>query len=726
MAEEVKVKIVADADGAITSVEAAGDAFEELEDAQDEATASAERQADAQKEAANAAEQGADAQKDLATASEQSADAQNDTKQAAERAANAQREAASAAEKQADAQRQVSSTGGTANEILFSTGDAIQDAQFGFAGAANNISFVAENFAQLSQKSGGARSALRGVLSALKGTGGAILGLQAALLVVGPLIDTFFDSFLSDAEDAEEASSDVKQEIRSLFDFEQADLDQIDADIERVKQRLESIELGPGALRAQEIFPDSPAENIRTAIKTLDELDSQNVEILPRGDEIKEIVSTVEAVENPAQNARKALVSILRDFRRDSPETRQEIEDLEGGLKSLQKQRNKIADEVRRQNALRQAGVTTLEEEEKATSDLANEKERLRQELAGGDLEPAEMIPSAQEITTPIDEAQNTIRGGLQQSIQTVDASLTRLSEAFARAIGQKRRREILKLMARLKNLKKVMRGQQEEQLDIGNVLQRGQKQSIGNVNAALSELNTRLEEAGSPEKRAKIRKQIQQLQGLKGEMQGTSEEMINIGGMASDAMTQGITAAITAAVEGGNVLSAVGGVIGSFLQQVGKAIIAYGVAMESFKKALSNPFLAIAAGGALIAAGALVKSLVSSGPGGNGGGSDDGAQGADRPEGGGEGGVTVEGRAEGGPVSQGTPYMVGEEGPELFVPRASGKIVPNALGSASRRRGMRVQQQTDVSVDVTEPELFDLTARINESQRILDRVARQ
>jgi hypothetical protein len=38
----------------------------------------------------------------------------------------------------------------------------------------------------------------------------------------------------------------------------------------------------------------------------------------------------------------------------------------------------------------------------------------------------------------------------------------------------------------------------------------------------------------------------------------------------------------------------------------------------------------------------------------------------------------------------------------------------------------MRVQQQTDVSVDVTEPELFDLTARINESQRILDRVARQ
>jgi hypothetical protein len=34
--------------------------------------------------------------------------------------------------------------------------------------------------------------------------------------------------------------------------------------------------------------------------------------------------------------------------------------------------------------------------------------------------------------------------------------------------------------------------------------------------------------------------------------------------------------------------------------------------------------------------------------------------------------------RAMGGPVSGGSPYVVGEQGPELFVPRASGTIVPN------------------------------------------------
>ncbi|HJW39751.1 MAG TPA: phage tail tape measure C-terminal domain-containing protein [Rhizomicrobium sp.] len=35
--------------------------------------------------------------------------------------------------------------------------------------------------------------------------------------------------------------------------------------------------------------------------------------------------------------------------------------------------------------------------------------------------------------------------------------------------------------------------------------------------------------------------------------------------------------------------------------------------------------------------------------------------------------------RAAGGPVDAGTPYLVGEQGPELFVPDASGAIAPNA-----------------------------------------------
>ncbi len=40
-----------------------------------------------------------------------------------------------------------------------------------------------------------------------------------------------------------------------------------------------------------------------------------------------------------------------------------------------------------------------------------------------------------------------------------------------------------------------------------------------------------------------------------------------------------------------------------------------------------------------------------------------------------------VTGRASGGSVMAGTPYIVGERGPELFVPRMSGSIIPNAGG---------------------------------------------
>jgi hypothetical protein len=40
---------------------------------------------------------------------------------------------------------------------------------------------------------------------------------------------------------------------------------------------------------------------------------------------------------------------------------------------------------------------------------------------------------------------------------------------------------------------------------------------------------------------------------------------------------------------------------------------------------------------------------------------------------------AVIAGRASGGPVSAGTPYVVGENGPELFVPDGNGQIVPNS-----------------------------------------------
>lgn len=43
----------------------------------------------------------------------------------------------------------------------------------------------------------------------------------------------------------------------------------------------------------------------------------------------------------------------------------------------------------------------------------------------------------------------------------------------------------------------------------------------------------------------------------------------------------------------------------------------------------------------------------------------------------------SISGKAAGGPVNAGQPYIVGEKGPELWVPNSSGHIYPNGMGGA-------------------------------------------
>ncbi len=54
---------------------------------------------------------------------------------------------------------------------------------------------------------------------------------------------------------------------------------------------------------------------------------------------------------------------------------------------------------------------------------------------------------------------------------------------------------------------------------------------------------------------------------------------------------------------------------------------------------------------------------------------------------------VGLPGRATGGPVAPGRAYLVGERGPEVFMPTSSGRIAPNdALGSAGRDVSVAIQ----------------------------------
>ncbi|WVM00224.1 hypothetical protein, partial [Salinibacter phage 4_8] len=202
MPNTVEVQMQLDDSGVVQRIEAQGQAYEQVAQSANEASEATERQSEAAQDGASAAERGAQAQREQANAAEANE--------------QAQREAAQSARQYAAASDRMAGASSNASQVIFSTGDAIQDAQFGLRGAANNIAFVAESFAELQRQSGGTRTAFQGLFAALKGPAGLILGLQA-LLALGPQIVDFFDSFIGGAEDAEKASERLNDALDEVF-----------------------------------------------------------------------------------------------------------------------------------------------------------------------------------------------------------------------------------------------------------------------------------------------------------------------------------------------------------------------------------------------------------------------------------------------------------------------------------------------------------------------------
>lgn len=69
-------------------------------------------------------------------------------------------------------------------------------------------------------------------------------------------------------------------------------------------------------------------------------------------------------------------------------------------------------------------------------------------------------------------------------------------------------------------------------------------------------------------------------------------------------------------------------------------------------------------------------------------------------------------GRATGGPVAPGQAYVVGERGPELFVPGAPGRIDAGRIGTSERPREVRV------SINVVSPQGSSAPQALQRSSR--------
>lgn len=69
-------------------------------------------------------------------------------------------------------------------------------------------------------------------------------------------------------------------------------------------------------------------------------------------------------------------------------------------------------------------------------------------------------------------------------------------------------------------------------------------------------------------------------------------------------------------------------------------------------------------------------------------------------------------GRATGGPVSPGRGYVVGERGPELFVPTSAGRVEPTAHGGTTPSREVRVAIQIGAPKGTSAPVAMQRSAR--------------
>lgn len=74
--------------------------------------------------------------------------------------------------------------------------------------------------------------------------------------------------------------------------------------------------------------------------------------------------------------------------------------------------------------------------------------------------------------------------------------------------------------------------------------------------------------------------------------------------------------------------------------------------------------------------------------------------------------------RAGGGNVSQGVPYLVGERGPEMFIPSSGGSITPN---NASVR-----QKSVNIVMNITTPDIGNFQKSRNQIMSELARAMRK
>ena len=720
-----------DDDGVVRGLRTMGESFEQVGEEADVASGRLEEFEESIQENVSVTERFTDAQQELA-------------EEGREMVATLDRQA-DAMEQMEARQTRLNTSSSKYNQILFSSGDLVQDLQFGVKGASNNIAFMAEQMAEVQSQGQSFKQVLGGIFSALKGPAGIILAIQT-LLVLGPKLAEWFSSRTEEAsrlnEELSSAADSMLAFSEDIAGFEVETLQQAEEVREQIEGQIEAREEGLSALRSLlEVDQARGAQKAQLSRQTRQQAQQARERFGLEEATTEEIRSQIAEQERQVSGLEELLTKAKNMV--SSRKASQEIEQL---LNETVAEQNEKKEE--------QAG-----QQEKFTDSLIKAQEVQNEILESQDdisfdeqvfFEAAPLIRNVENAARAIDE-------GLVSNLKETSDVLGFLQEERKTASGE-RLRQINALIQRYRDLQselqragtegqKAFSDQLESISDVQNLLSGGAFDSIQKVETAIGFLQQRLREATSSDERDRIRALISTLEGVRDEMKGAGQEAqtfeaaiesLNAQRMLAQALTQQFTKLGEAIGQGENVMKAFGdtalGVLASVGQAMGKQLIAQGSALVASAlipgqqgNAAAGAAL-IAAGSSLIAASSALQSTI-------GGGSDDSGDSAesepDRREGGGEAGFAP-GRQSGGPVQGGRLYETHGLGRrEFFVPGTDGAIATGPqLQRATRgqrsEQTVRVETENRIEGEISGPDLFELNTRLKEVESFKESFAEQ
>lgn len=509
-----------------------------------------------------------------------------------------------AAEKAGKAIKGVSTTSSAATQSLINLGRVAQDAPFGFIGIANNLNPLLESFQRLKATSGSTGGALKALGKELGGAG----GLGFALSIVSSLAIVFGDKLFGvskSAEKAKSAADSLRESISGIFKETAKEATEVGSLITVLKSETETRERRLGAIKElQRIQPE-----IFAGLKL-------------EGDAV---VGLDNAYTNYLGNLKNVIAAKIIQA-----QVEQKIEQL-----------------------LKMQGVAASKNEKALLTGVKNFQSALQNktDLSGLKLFPDIGGPEKRKIDNLEQDIKNLFNelSEFSKSIEIKPNNLKIKPGTSDKLDLKPLFKDKIKPLELTLPFDQILFDEIRLGKDLKTFAERLQEYSNSEINKAVKPLKLNLspQAIANNEAVAAMRKAGEILTSSFAESLGT-----------------GLGDAISSVGEGiGNILSGkdfgtqIFQVLGTLIQNLGKALIQFAVIDKVVKLILANPLtigpgLALAAGIAAIAAGALIKNIAGA-------------------------------RAAGGPVSGGKTYLVGERGPELFTPNTGGQIIPNdRLGS--------------------------------------------